>query len=288
MTLPVPLRTGILTIGLLTLMLGGTLALAAGIPNLGKPTSATPPYLPLGGFRREGKPLRLHFREEILVFGVAADDHTSAETWPLAKALSRFGTIVGAHPVDRQCAHPNQGIPFCRAPFLDLSRAHMRSRYVAFVYHDLIGTGGTCLSPRRLSAEERRVLQRNHVYWETGYQGKYCWQVNAPGGDEYDPIVALGGYVQAGDNVVVPGAFLILKGSTNPSQPGQVSAVDALPIDTVLARLRSGIDVSGSQMVYDVNAEANLITALICHGDSMQPKRVCTRLAIRQILRHVR
>jgi hypothetical protein len=38
----------------------------------------------------------------------------------------------------------------------------------------------------------------------------------------------------------------------------------------------------------DVNAEANLITALVCHADRLQPRQVCTRPGVRAILRRVR
>jgi hypothetical protein len=41
-------------------------------------------------------------------------------------------------------------------------------------------------------------------------------------------------------------------------------------------------------LISDVSAEANVITALVCHADHMQPKRVCGRAVIRKIVKHVK
>jgi hypothetical protein len=45
---------------------------------------------------------------------------------------------------------------------------------------------------------------------------------------------------------------------------------------------------SNSTLVADVNAEANAITALICHADGKKPASVCSRPAIKVILKHVK
>jgi hypothetical protein len=43
-----------------------------------------------------------------------------------------------------------------------------------------------------------------------------------------------------------------------------------------------------SHLVEDVTAEANVISALVCHADGMNPKSVCGRPMITDILKHVK
>jgi hypothetical protein len=53
-------------------------------------------------------------------------------------------------------------------------------------------------------------------------------------------------------------------------------------------RLVTGRDAPNSRTVADINAEANIITALICHGDGMQPAKNCDRAVVKTILKHLR
>jgi hypothetical protein len=46
----------------------------------------------------------------------------------------------------------------------------------------------------------------------------------------------------------------------------------------------NGIEQS---LIPNINAEANVMTALICHADGSKPKSVCGRPVIKSLLRHV-
>jgi hypothetical protein len=102
------------------------------------------------------------------------------------------------------------------------------------------------------------------------------------------PLVLAGGYVQTvsqlmigadfGKPVPIPTSSTITSGLTT-----------GLTFDTVRSALETGREpVSGSYLVVDVNAESNIISALICHADGMRPQAVCTRPAIKEILNRVK
>jgi hypothetical protein len=40
--------------------------------------------------------------------------------------------------------------------------------------------------------------------------------------------------------------------------------------------------------VEDVNAEANIITAFVCHADGHKPVSVCSRPVVKRILKYVK
>jgi hypothetical protein len=63
-----------------------------------------------------------------------------------------------------------------------------------------------------------------------------------------------------------------------------------LPFAVIQQSLQRGKSVGGAvpTLVPDVNAEANIITALICHADARHPASLCARPAIRAILQNVR
>jgi hypothetical protein len=50
----------------------------------------------------------------------------------------------------------------------------------------------------------------------------------------------------------------------------------------------TGKDPAGTNVVEDVNAEANIITALICHADGERSSNVCKRPTVEAILKHVK
>jgi hypothetical protein len=50
----------------------------------------------------------------------------------------------------------------------------------------------------------------------------------------------------------------------------------------------TGKDPAGTHGVEDVNAEASIITALICHADGERPSSVCKRPTIEAILKDVK
>jgi hypothetical protein len=42
-----------------------------------------------------------------------------------------------------------------------------------------------------------------------------------------------------------------------------------------------------NHLVENVNAEADIMTTIICHADGMKPAKVCGRAVIKTILKHV-
>jgi hypothetical protein len=75
-----------------------------------------------------------------------------------------------------------------------------------------------------------------------------------------------------------------------PKPTGIVSgARSGLPFEAVRSALAANRDpVTGTAGAISLNAETNIITALICHADGGRPGSVCRRGAIKQILKHVR
>ncbi len=80
------------------------------------------------------------------------------------------------------------------------------------------------------------------------------------------PLVAVGGYAMSG----------------SPILPDEISGRQ---FDSVQSALKHN---AGDTFVQDINAEANVLTALICHADGMHPQAACSRPAIRQIMASVR
>jgi len=62
-----------------------------------------------------------------------------------------------------------------------------------------------------------------------------------------------------------------------------------LPFATVQQSLQKGRaqDHASPSLITDYNAEANLLTAFICHADGLKPAQVCHRSVIRSILKHI-
>jgi hypothetical protein len=105
------------------------------------------------------------------------------------------------------------------------------------------------------------------------------------------PLLAVGEYLQTNSQVVLAPDFTrtVPITVTSPSgQPIQATVEAGLPFATVQDYLIHDKDPSFSHLVEDVNAEANIITALICHADGKKPEKVCGRPVIRTMLKHVK
>lgn len=276
---------------LLILAAGATLA-GANITNLGRPSNATPPDVPLGSFRHSGPVLRQHGKPELLFIGTSVDGNSAAESWPVVKALSQFGRWSGLRASSSRACMLNNGsgvqvnckLPLGygnaeRYPEFDFSHARYASRYVVFVPKDLIDR--SLHIHANLSRPERSLF--NRYVRPVGYPGfrDAVWEA-ALGGSVVTSgrglsLVAVGGYVETGANVVTLGDLETI---------GQL----ALPFATIQQSLQRGHAVRSAQstLVPDVNVESNIITALICHADRGQPKHVCGRSVIREIVKHVK
>lgn len=80
------------------------------------------------------------------------------------------------------------------------------------------------------------------------------------------PLVSLGGYAMSG----------------SPIDPSELSGRS---FATIQQALKHGSSMAATT---DINAEANVLTALVCHADGMKPGATCNRPVIRRLLSAIR
>jgi len=275
------LKKSAMLLGSVGLPLIVSVSVAASSPtDLGPPMDiqSTAAYFPLSGFHRIPTTLKQHGKPEILFISAESDGASAAERWPLVKALDQFGSLSA---VRESTTNPLYlGSAMAAYPTFDLSHAIYRSTYVVFVHKDLLTVEDRpyqSLDPieQSLYARYARALKpfgkndRNHVGGTLA---------NANGKDTRRlPLIAVGGYLQTVSQVITEGDLLDQTGARG------------LPFDTVHSALVTGkAPFPGTNLVSDVNAEANIITALICHADGRWPAKVCGRPVIKTILKSVR
>jgi hypothetical protein len=276
---PAALR-GALLIAVTITLSGGVATAASDITYLGRPTDQVSPlvHFPLSGFHRVGKPLHEAGRGEVLWLGTATGNTSLPERWPVVKALTQFGSFSGIKALDGRCqmasVGPFRGQNFCAAPTFDWSHAGYRSAFVFFDHKDLTNSSGRLF--QRMNRQEQTVFDRYAA---------------GPGSTERKrimralrlPLLLVGGYLQTVSQIVVSGDFG--KPVTGSSGSGSYTG---LAFDEVQSALVSGREPNpGSALVINVNAEANILTALICRGDGLKPATVCGRAAIETILKHI-
>jgi hypothetical protein len=93
------------------------------------------------------------------------------------------------------------------------------------------------------------------------------------------PVVQIGRYLETLSNEVICADF-----STQVSPPGAPLQNEPLSFSEIQSRIIGDVRTTGT----DVNAEANVITALICREDRLQPSRVCARPVIKALLKHIK
>lgn len=286
-----------LLVGLAVAALSGGLALAGGnILDLGKPTTnvSTISYFPLDRFHRIKQSLRAHGKPEVLYLGtmLIGDSQSAYIRWPMIKALSQFGTFAQVVPVQRAClGHDMAGNPNCgqlAAP--DWSHARYSSRYVAFVHKDLANNQAKLF--QRMTPTERALFYR---YARTAPRFKgdpdgIISSVSFGFGQSTHtlPLVLIGDYLQTLGQIVVGGNFE-LASYPPPGTPTEAT-YQGLTWQQVSDALAAGKNPpqNAANLVGDVNAEANIMTALICHTTKNQPTSVCTRPTIKLILKSVK
>ena len=97
------------------------------------------------------------------------------------------------------------------------------------------------------------------------------------------PVVLIGGYIETISNVVICADY-----STQAPTAGGNSQQEPLSFEAIRSRIAGNVKSLGESTGPDVKAEANLISALICHADHLQPKKVCSRPGIKGILKYVK
>jgi hypothetical protein len=227
------------------------------------------------------------------------DALSAAERWPVVKALEQFGSFSGLQSGPRLCRPPVQqqnnqgqmvlGIP-CTLATIDWSHGIYHSRYVVFDHRDLLDTQGHAGAP--LSATEQQLYRR---YVESGPHAADnivdLHVYSTVPTDKHFPLVAIDAYLETDPQIPLAGD---LAGSpehltSNVRPPLPMNAyLDALQFGDVQTALAAGKSpASNPQLVQDVNAEANVMIALICHADGGQPKSVCSRPVVRRLLHSI-
>jgi len=256
--------------------------------NLGPPTDAAPPYLPLDSFQRVSAPLYQGGKVELLFISSQGDAFAAAERWPIVKALGQFGTFSGLRPafsaLDRVCP----GVPT-----YDFTHAAYRSRYITFIHRDLQGwdqKNRANMSPplQRLNAGETSLLRR---YGEVGLSpaatsfpagvSKLAYRLRYMS----PPMELVGGYVLNGAypayGSMVPGLGGCYGYYIEPAPEPAFGKIQ----QAVLAGYRNHSD---RPYVFDIDVETNVITALICHADKRRPASACDRRVIVGIMKHIK
>jgi len=267
------------------------------ITNLGPPTNARPQFPPTGGFHRVKTTLTSHGLPELLFIGTLIEPKSAGERWAVVKALNQFGTLSNVSAVvTRSCSYPNeqpatqaQCDPAVMRGFVtgvatyDWSHAVYHSRYLVFVHKDLIDQN---LQMRQtLTPLERSLFTRTVAF--TGYSNWHdtVWHTaidEQSGGNQSGrqrfPLVAISRYLQSDAEVAIYGDLSDVAGRLN------------LPFATIQQSLQKGRaqGTASPSLITDYNAEANLLTAFICHADGLKPAKVCHRSVIRSILKHIR
>ncbi len=288
------------------LLVSASIAFAvSNLVDLGKPTAtlATNPHFPLSGFHRITTRLGSPHNPEVLFIGTqlaltGIEDHRSAaERWPLVKALNQFGSWSGIAAAIPNCGvDPGLKANVCSDPTYDWLHARYRSKYIQFVHKDLLTSDGLPL--QRLSPAElglyNRYARRSGGYRTGIYRDPYnaAWTVEVSGSDpRHLPLVLIGDYLQTVSQLLGAGDFEQGVDAPPPTVQGgvQTVGVTGLPFDTVRRALATGRSPHAAEfLVSDVNAEANIMTALMCHADGRKPSNVCNRPTIKQILKQVK
>lgn len=288
-------RLGAILVTLTAALVGGAYS-AGNILNLGKPVDiqSTNQHFPLSGFHRIKTNLRSHGKTELLFIGALAHEgRVSAERWPLVKALEQFGSFSRVRPIADVCDPIQGGGAYCPAPSYDLSRAKYVSKYVVFENRDLIRLDvakKTMVRYQPLKGSARTLFNK-YARYQSGTSSGFVTMVEATMDNSQSthtlPLIAVGHYIQTISQVISPGDFQTTHMLT-PS--GQVLyTTDSLTFDQARKAIQTENDPNPtSRLVEDTNAEANIITALICRADGASPASVCGRATIRAILRHVK
>jgi len=285
------------------------------------PVVSTASEQPLGGFHRVSTFVRRGGKPDLIFLAAQASARKiDIERWPLVKALSQFGRLTGIKAVDKHCVPVKgggaAGLESCTIPTYDLSHARYSSPYLAFDSKDLVRRVGSKnrafqpMSPIEKMLFDRYVRSRTkplcpkldksgNIILVGGQLLSYtCTSfadyVNEAINNQTSralPLIAVGDYLQTVSQIMITGDFV----DTIPLTPTPGAKFPLLE-DEHMASFdadRKGM-LTGqapfllSGLVRNVNSEANVITALICHATKGQPKSVCTRPTIKQILKSVR
>jgi hypothetical protein len=186
--------------------------------------------------RASGAPLTAAGKPEVLYIGAGYCPYCATERWPLAVALSRFGTFSGLHGI-----HSSSTDVYPDQPTLTFYKVSYTSKYLTFVpVETTTQDGNTPL--QRLTATERALL------------GRY----DAPPYVSADSSGAIP-FIDIGDRYLIHGAQYdpqVLQGHT-------------------WSQVASALHDPASPIARGADGAANMITAAICGATDNQPGNVC-------------
>jgi len=253
------------------IVLSAPVAAATSITNLGKPTKDLGPlYFPLGGFHHSAIDAASHGKAELVFIGTLWDRGSALERWSVVKALDQFGTLSNV------TASTDVEWTGADVATFDWSQAGYRSPYLTFIHFDV-------------NDRNKQIFQRPSGIAEALVR-RYAPPLVAAAPIEYSkiPLVAVGTYLQTASRIMVYGS---LERTIVPTPGGQYpgdATLAPLSFSEVQQALIQAKDPPSMDTVENVNAETNIITALICHADGKKPASVCGRPVIKTILKSVK
>jgi hypothetical protein len=307
-------RLGLVVL-LAALVTGGIALSATNLTDLGKPSNSAAPFLPLGSFRHTTINPHLGKKAQLIFLGTQIDDSSAVERWAVVKALSQFGTFSKIRPLSTHLCQvtfgpsnptgPSPGHehakldcnlslrswgigpgPMGSSASFELRGSEYSSPYLAFSTAELIDRNLKTalqghLTRSQLTLFDRYIRLSGDSVWHQAVwhsvPGLYEYLTLANRGRQL-PLAAVGGYVETGANVAISADLF------------SADHLHYLSFRQMQTALRAGKPADGASdtLVPDVNAEANIITALICHADGRKPSKVCDRPVIRSMLKHVK
>ncbi len=183
-----------------------------------------------------GAPLTSGGKPEILYVGAEYCPYCATERWPLAVALSRFGTFAGLHGI-----HSSATDVYPRQPTLTFYKSTYTSTYLTF-------------EPVETTTENPSVALQQ----PTAAQQAVLRQYDAP---PYVPASDAGAipFLDIGNRYLINGAQFdpqVLQGMT-------------------WAQVAAALNGPSSPVAQGADGAANMITAAICKVTGNQPAKVC-------------
>lgn len=196
-----------------------------------------------------GQPLLvLNGKPEILYMGALYCSQCAAERWPLAIALSRFGTFAGL----REIFSAPKPEPFPRTPSLAFDGASYKSKYISFV-------------PVEMQSDQRQAGLAHYAKLETptGEEVKLYDSFDISSNGKTGGVIP---FIDYGNQ------FAQVEGAN--FSPGLLTRMTPVQVAGVLANPKS-------KVAQAILGSADVITAMICVTTDGEPSAVCNEKAVK-------
>jgi Domain of unknown function (DUF929) len=196
-----------------------------------------------------GQPLLLlNGKPEILYMGALYCSQCAAERWPLAIALSRFGTFAGL----REIFSAPKPEPFPRTPSLSFDGARYKSKYISF---DSV----------EMQSDQRQpgLAQYAKLQTPTSEEVKLYDSFDISSNGKTGGVIP---FIDYGNQ------FAQVEGAN--FSPGLLAGMTPVQVAAVLAKPES-------QVAQAILGSADVITAMICVTTDGEPSAVCNEKAVK-------